>query len=88
MEKFKEKCLPRKSAFHNNIDDREWSEADYYHTQVVWKTFETSRLGDHHDLFMETDVIRLADVFENFSNICLRIYGLNPAQFYTAPGLA
>uniref|UniRef100_A0A8W8M8E9 CUB domain-containing protein n=1 Tax=Magallana gigas TaxID=29159 RepID=A0A8W8M8E9_MAGGI len=86
--KQEEKCLPRKSAFHNNIDDRELSEADYYHTQLVWKTFETSRLGDYHDLFMETDVIRLADVFENFSNICLRIYGLNPAQFYTAPGLA
>lgn len=88
MEKFKEKCLPRKSALYFSIDDRELSEADYYHAQFVWKTFETSSLGDYHDLFMETDVILLTDVTENFTNLCLCIYGLDPAQFYTASELA
>lgn len=88
MEKLKEKCLPRKSAFHYSIDDRELSEAEYYHAQFVWKTFETSSLGDYHEFFMEIDVILLADVFENLTNLCLRIYGLDPAQFYTAPELA
>ncbi|XP_061193783.1 uncharacterized protein LOC133202021 [Saccostrea echinata] len=88
IDKFREKCLPERSAFHSSIDDQDLSEADFYHAQSVWKTFEMSDLGDYHDLYMETDIILLADVFENFRNLCLRIYGLDPAHFYTAPGLA
>ena len=43
-------------------------------------------MGDYHDL--ETDVILLVNVFESFRKVCLDNYGLDPAHFYTNPGLA
>ena len=45
-------------------------------------------MGDYHDLYLETGVLLLADVFENFRNVCLENYKLDPAWYYTAPGLA
>ena len=45
-------------------------------------------LQDYHDLYNETGVLLFADVFENFRDICIKIYKLDPAHYYTAPGLA
>ena len=45
-------------------------------------------LGDYHDLYVETDVALLADVFENLRKICLTQYGLDPAHYYTSPSLS
>ena len=54
----------------------------------MWKTFNCKTLGDYHDLYLKTDVNLVADVFENFRNICLQQYKLDPANFYTSPGLS
>ena len=54
----------------------------------VWETFEIRNLGEYHDLYVQCNTFLLADVFENFRNMCLNKYGLDPAHFLSASGLA
>ena len=58
------------------------------HTRRGSGAFSCKNLGDYHDLYVKTDVALLADVFENFRKICLTQYGLDPAHYYTSPGLS
>ena len=44
--------------------------------------------GDYHDLYLKTNVLLLADIFEIFRQKCLEYYALDPAHYYTAPGLS
>ena len=64
------------------------SEKDHQHACKIFNEFDLKNMGDYHDLYLETDVILLANVFESFRKVCLDNYGLHPAHFYTAPGLA
>ena len=88
LEKLKETALPPKEAFYSRLNDGGISDEDYAHAQNVWKTFKMKSFKDYHELYNKVDVLPLADVFENFRNICLTNYGLDPAHYYTAPGLA
>ena len=54
-----------------------------YRTQLKIKN-----LGEYHDLYVQSDTLLLADVFENFRDKCIEIYELDPAHFLSAPGLA
>ena len=64
------------------------SEEDYQCAQKVWEEFGIRNLGDYHDLYLRTDVVLLANVYEAFRDTCLRHYSLDPVHFYTSPGLA
>ena len=64
------------------------NEDDYQYAQRVWKEFGIRNLGDYHDLYLRTDVVLLANVFEALRDTCLKHYSLDPAHFYTAPGMA
>ena len=64
------------------------SKGDYQHVQKVWKEFGIRNLGDYHDLYLQTDVILPANVFEAFRDTCLEHYKLGPVHFYTSPRLA
>ena len=64
------------------------SEKDHSLSCKVWNEFGLKNMGDYHDLYLETDVILLANAFESFRKVCLDNYGLDPAHFYIAPGLA
>ena len=64
------------------------TDADNMHAKRVYKDFKIKNLGEYHDLYLKSDTLLLADVFENFRIMCLKIYHLDPAKFLSAPGLA
>ena len=80
--------LPPKESFHSILNDSGISEEDYQHAQNVWETFKMKTMRDYHDLYLKSDVLLLSDVFENFRDVCLDNYRLDPMFYYTAPGLA
>ena len=88
LERLKETKLPPKEAFYSKLNNEDISDEDYAHAQKVWEVFEMEHLQDYHNLYNETDVLLLADVFENFRNICMENYKLDPAHYYTTPSLS
>ena len=86
-DKFKETALPPKEAFYSKLTMSGVSDRDYKHAHRVWAKFGINNLGAYHNLYLKTDVILLANVFKSFKKVCLDNYGLDPAHFYTAPGL-
>ena len=64
------------------------TDADYAHGKRVCKDFEIKRLGEYHDLYVQSNTLLLTDAFENFQNMCPEIYELDSDHFLTAPGLA
>ena len=88
IEKLKDKKPPPRKAFYSKLSGRGISEKNYEHVWNVWNTFKMKTFKEYHELYNETDVLLLADVFENFRDLCLKIYGLDPVYYYTAPGLS
>ena len=64
------------------------SDADYQHALNVRHVFKCQTLGDYHDLVLKTDVLLLAEVFENLRKVIIKVYKLDPACYYTSPGLS
>ena len=86
--RFKETSLSRKKAFYSSLNDENITDEEYQHALKVWEKFNCKHFGDYYDLYVRTDVLLLADVFENFRKTCLKQYGLDPAHYYTGPGLS
>ena len=80
--------LPSKESFHSRLNDSGITDEDYLHAQRVWETYRMKTMRDYHDLYLESDVLLLSDVFENFRDVCMENYHLDPAFYYTASGLA
>ena len=81
VEKFNYQELPAKHEFFFSILTNEGiSEEQYNNAQQVWNTFGLNTMGDYHDLYLRSDILLLADVFENFRQTCLQYYKLDPAQ--------
>ena len=86
--KFEQTSLPPKDAFFSRLNMKGISDQDYEHAQQVWNTMEKKTPGCYHNTYLVTDVLVLVDVFGTFRNPCFKNYKLDPAHFYTAPGLA
>ena len=86
-EKFSEISLPSKKDFYSNLNMEDISDIDYRHANNVFKGFKLENLGDYHDLYVQSDTLLLADVFNNFRDMCIKEYELDPGHFLSLPGL-
>ena len=87
-ERFKETSLPSKQEFYSSLNMEDVDEIDYRHGNNVFKSFKLENLGDYYDLHVKSDTLLLADLFENFRDMCIKEYELDPAHFVSLPGLA
>ena len=85
--RFTETSLPDKKSFYSELYLEDITDEDYTHAQKVFVEFKLKNLGDCHDLYIQSDTLLLAGVFENFRNKCIEIYELDSAHFLSAPGL-
>ena len=86
--RFKEESLPDKESFYSELNNEHITDEDYAHAEMVWDTFKIKNLDEYHDLYVQSDTLLLADVFESFRDKCIEIYELHPAHFLSSPGLA
>src|SRR5207302_426101 len=80
--------LPPIEKFYSELLESGISEEDYQHAENVWEVFNMSNFGEYHDVYLATDTLLLADIFENFRKMCLESYELDPAHRFTSPGIA
>ena len=88
IEKLKDTKPPPQEAFYSKLTGKGINNYNYKHVLNVWKTWDMKTFKEYLELYNISDVLLLADVFENFRDICLKNYGLDPVYYYTAPGLA
>ena len=86
--RFNETSLPDKRDFYSHLNMENIIDIDYTHAMRVFKEFKRNNLGDYYDLYVQTDTLLLADIFENFREMSLKIYELDPAYFVSLPGFA
>ena len=87
-ERFDETSLPNKKAFCSELNLEDITDKDSEQAQNIWEVSEINNLGEYHDLYLQCDTLLLADIFEKFRDACIEIYGLEPSQLLSAPGLA
>ena len=87
-ERFNETSLPSKESFYRNLNMEDIDDIDYRHSNNVFNKFKLNNLGDYHDLYVQSDTLLLADVFENFRDMGLKEYELDLAHFLSLPGVA
>ena len=92
-ERFDKILMPDKEAFYSSLNMEDIIDVDHRHTKSVFnevalKILNNKNLGDYHDLYVKSDILLLADVFENVRNMCIKVYELDLAHFLSAPGLA
>lgn len=88
IQKLHSNKLPEKKHFFSKLTNSHISDDEYNHAQKIWKLFGIRIMKEYAELYLKTDVLLLADVFENFRSSCMDIYGLDAAHYYTAPSLS
>ena len=87
-ERFNETSLPNKKDFYSSLNMENIDDIDYRHGNNMFKSFKLENLGGYHDLYVKSDTLLSADVFENFRDMCIKLYELDPTHFVSLPGLA
>ena len=78
--------LPPIDAFYSSLSEETLTPEEYDRAQNVWRKFGIENMQQYHDLYLNLDVLLLADVLKNFRQTCILDYGLDPAHYYTLPG--
>ena len=86
--KFNETALPEKQEFYSNLNIEEITDTDYMYVNIACKDYEIKNLSEYRDLYIKSDTLLLAEVFENFRKMCLKVYHLDPVKFLSALWLA
>ena len=86
-ERFNETSLSNKESFYSSLNMENIDDIDYRHGNNMFKKFKLKNLVEYHDLYVQSDTLLLADVFENFKSTCIKVYELDPAHFLSLPGL-
>ena len=87
-ERFDETSLPPKKDFYSELNLEDITDKDYEHAQNLREVFGIKNLDKYHNLYIQSNTLLLADVFENFRDKFIEIYELDPAHFLSAPRLA
>ena len=80
--RFDETSFPDKEPFYSSLNMEDITDLDHRHAKRVFKNFNNKNIGDYHDLYVQSDTLLLVDIFENFRNVCLKVYELDPTHFY------
>ena len=88
FKKFSEDKQPDKSRFFSSLKGKCISEKYCQRANNVWNAFKMKTVGDYHDLYLKTDVLLLAGVFEKFIKMCLDYYELDPCHYFSSPGIS
>jgi hypothetical protein len=80
--------LPTIKMFYSRLNKSGISEDEYEHAKHVWETFNCNTFKDYHMLYLKTDVLLLADVWQSFRKVCYDNYKLDACYYYTAPSLS
>ena len=81
-EKVKETSLPKKETLHSNLNMKDITDRDYTHRKRVCENVKIKSL-EYHDLHAQSDILLLADIFENFRKMSLETYELDSAHNLT-----
>ena len=88
FQKFGDQQLPPKEDFYSILTDEGINDEQYEHAQNVLDTLGVRTMGNYHDQYLKSDILLLADILENFPKTCLQYYKLDPAHYFTSPGLS
>ena len=86
FDKFNDKQLPQKAEFYSLLNDEHITDDDYKYAKEIWQKFNLENMGKYHDLYLKTDVLLLADVFESFRKTCMEYYKLDHVNILVRPG--
>ena len=86
--RFDETELPSKKQYYSKLRLEHITDEECEHAKRLWNLFNIKNIGEYHDLYVQSDTAQLTDVFENFRNICLKEYKLDPTYFASTPRLA
>ena len=88
FKRFSEDKLPDKSNCFSSLKDKNITNKEYHRAAKMWNVFKIKTLGEYHDLYLNTDVLLLTNVFEKFIKKCLKYYGLDHCYYFSSPGLS